>query len=131
MHNEAKRRPSFSFQFFERGDYRHYLLRTCGGLGPISKKTIAKIFVNYPMLILDYLLATENPRAEKNIQILALHVATKRRKTANVGDEKPARNSLDLAQRSLQDVRFVLLGNGQWLPELENLIADCDLVSVS
>ena len=37
------------------------------------------------------------------------HLADERRKTANVCDEKPARNSLDLAQRTLHHVRFVFL----------------------
>ena len=83
------------------------------------------------MLVLDNLLAAQNPRSYKNVQVLTLHLAAERRKTANVCDEKPARNSLDLAQRTLHHIRFVLLRNGDWVSDLENLIADRDLIAVA
>src|SRR2546421_8150233 len=75
MHHEAKRRPFLSLQFLERGDYRRDILRTRGGLGPIRKETIAEVFVNYAVLILDYLFAAKNPCSEKDVQLLALHLA--------------------------------------------------------
>ena len=84
------------------------------------------------MLILDDLIATENPPAEKNIQVLALNVATEGRKAANVRDEKPARDTLDLAQRPLHHVRFVLLlKSASGCRNLKTLIADCDLIPVT
>ena len=107
---------------------------SCGlvvGFAPIRKETIAEIFVNYAVLILDDLLATQNPRSEKKVQILAPHLAAERSKTANVRDKKPAENIFDLRARLLHDVRFVLFRNGDWLPDLENLIADCDLIAVA
>ena len=106
MHDEPKRRSFFSLQFFQRGNYRHNFLRTRVGFAPIRKETIAKIFVNYAVLVLDDLLATQNPRSYKNVQVLTLHLAAERRKTANVCDEKPARNSLDLAQLYLASHPF-------------------------
>ena len=60
---------------------------------PVGKKTIAEIFVNHSVLIFDDLITTENPRAEKNIQVLALDVATEGRKAADVRDEKPTGNT--------------------------------------
>jgi hypothetical protein len=131
MNNEAKFRPFLSLQFFERGDYRHDLLWSRSGLRPIGKKTIAEIFVNYPVLILDDLFGSENPRSEKNIQVLALHPAAEWRKTANIRNKKPAWNILDFPQRSLHNVAFVLLRNAKWPPERENLISDCDLIAVA
>src|SRR5439155_22941533 len=98
MHYKAEVRPAFLLEFFERGDHRHDLFRSRRGVGPIGKKTIAEIFVNNAVLILDDLLASENPCSEKNIQVPALHVAAERRETANVRDEKPARNILDFPQ---------------------------------
>jgi len=86
MNNEAKLRPFFLLQFFERGDYGHDLFWTCRHVGPVGEKTIAQVFVNYPVLILDDLLATKNPRSEKNVQILTLHVTAEGRKIANVCD---------------------------------------------
>ena len=83
------------------------------------------------MVVLDDLLASENPCSEQNVQVLTLHLAAERRKTSNVRDEKPARNILDFAQRSLHQVRFGLLRNREWLPERENLISDCDLIAVA
>jgi hypothetical protein len=74
-----------------------------------GKKTIAEIFVNYPVLILDDLFGSENPRSEKNIQVLALHPAAEWRKTTNIRNKKPAWNILDFPQRSLHHVAFVLL----------------------
>ena len=109
MNNKAKLRPLFSLQFFEGGDDRGDLFRARSGIRPVCKKTIAEIFVNHSVPIFDDLIATENPRTEKNIQVLALNVATEGRKAANVRDEKPTRNLLDFPQRSLHHVRFVLL----------------------
>src|SRR5262249_31319908 len=86
VNNEAKIRPLFLLQFFEAGDYRHDLLRTRLGLGPICKKTIAEIFVNYPVAILDDLFASKNPPSHKNVQVLALHLPAERGKAANVRD---------------------------------------------
>ena len=77
----------------------------------------------------DDLLASENPRSKKNVQVLALHAAAERRETANVRDEKPARNILDFPQRSLRHHRFVFVWNRERLPECENLISDCDLIA--
>jgi len=118
-------------QFFQRGNYRHNLLRTRVGFAPIRKETIAEIFVNYAVLVLDDLLATQNPRSYKNVQVLTLQLAAERRKTANVCDEKPTRNSLDFAQRTLHHLRFVLLRNGDRLSDLESLIPDRDLIAIS
>src|SRR5437667_3222133 len=87
MHNEAKRRPFLSLQFLERGDYRQDVLRARSGIRPISEKTIAKVFVNYSLLILDDLFATKNPRSNKHVQVFALQLAAQRRKTANVRDQ--------------------------------------------
>src|SRR5205814_671895 len=109
MNNEAKFRRFLSLQFFQRGDYRHNLLRAGRGVRLIGKKTIAEIFVNYSVLILDDLLARENQGSEQNIQVLALHLATEWRKTANIRNKKPAWNILDISQRSLHHVAFVLL----------------------
>src|SRR6184192_2443185 len=122
-------------QFFQAEDQiyfasHHDLFRARNDIGPIGKVTIAEIFVNYPVLTLDNLLATKNPRSEKDIQVLALHVATEGRKTTNVRDEKPARNILDFPQRSLRHHRFVFVWNRERLPECENLISDCDLIAV-
>src|SRR4029077_17488139 len=72
-----------------------------------------------------------NPRSYKNVQVLTVQLAAERRKTANVCDEKPVRNSLDFAQRTLHHIRFVLLRNGDRLSDLENLIADRDLIAIS
>jgi hypothetical protein len=83
------------------------------------------------VLILDDLLAGENPRSEKNVQVLALHPAAEGRKTADIRNKKPAWNILDFPQRSLYQRRFVLVRNGNWLPEHENLISDCDLIAVA
>jgi hypothetical protein len=81
--------------------------------------------------IFDDLIATENPPAEKNIQVLALNVTTEGRKAANVCDEKPAGNAFDLSQRTLHHVRSVLLGNRNGLTEGENLISYCDLIAIA
>src|SRR4030095_7664726 len=96
MHNEAERGRLFLLQFFERRDYRHNLLWTCASFGPIGKKTIAKIFVNYPVLIFDNLLATKYPFSEKKIQVLARHLAAEGGKTAKIRDKKPAGDIFDL-----------------------------------
>src|SRR5207248_3350620 len=109
MHYEAEVRPALLLEFCERGDHRHHLLGTRRGAGPIGKKTIAQIFVNNAVVVLDDFLASENPRSKKNVQVLALHAAAERRETANVRDEKPARNILDFPQRSLRHRRFVFL----------------------
>src|SRR5229473_5681437 len=109
MHYEAEIRRLFSLQFLEPGDHHHDLFRSRRGVGPIGKKTIAQIFVNNAVVVLDDLLASENPRSEKNVQVLALHAAAERREIANVRDEKPARNSLDFSQRSLRDDGFVFV----------------------
>ena len=93
-------------RFFERRDHSHDLSRSRRGLGPIGQKTIAEIFINNPVLVLDDLLASENPRSEKNVQVSALHAAAERRETANVRDEKPARNILDFPQRLLRHQRL-------------------------
>src|SRR6478672_7144595 len=130
VHDEPKRRSFFSLQFFQRGNYRHNFLRTRVGFAPIGKETIAKIFINYAVLVLDDLLASQNPRSYKNVQVLTLQLAAERRKTANVCDEKPTRNSLDLARRTLHPIRFVLFRNGDWVSDLENLIADRDLITI-
>src|SRR5207248_11640357 len=82
--NRAKRRRFISLQLLEPWDYRRNPLRTRSGLGPIRKKTITEVFVNYAVLILDYLFAAKNPRSDKNVQVLALHLAAQRRKPANV-----------------------------------------------
>ena len=99
-------------------------------MGPIGQKTIAKVFVNYAVLILDYLFAAKNPRSDKDVQVLALHLPAQRRKTANVRDQQPAGNTLYLPQRPLHYFRLVLFRNGHWLPEREKLIADCDVIPV-
>jgi len=109
MNNEAKLRAFSSLQFFKRRDYRYNLLWTGRGVRPIGKKTIPEIFVHNTVAALDDLLASRNPRSEKNIQVLALHMPAEGRKTANVRDQKPTGNILDLPQRSLEYVRLVLL----------------------
>ena len=83
------------------------------------------------MVVLDDLLATENSRSEKNVQVLALHAAAQRREIANVRDEKPARNVLDFPQRSLRQRRFVFVGNFLWLTKSENVIANCNLIVIA
>ena len=108
MNNEAKLRPFFPLQFFERGDHRHDLFRSCRGVGPIGKKTVAEIFVNNTVAALDDLFATKNPRSNKHVQVFALQLAAQRRKTANVRDQEPAGNILELSQRPLHHVRLVL-----------------------
>src|SRR5215471_14273540 len=57
VNNEAKLEPFFSFQCFERRNYRRDLLCSRSDLAPIDKKTVAEILVNYPVVILDYLFA--------------------------------------------------------------------------
>src|SRR5947209_4175464 len=109
MHYEAEVRPALLLEFCERGDHRHDFFPSRPGLGPIGEKTIAQVFVNNAVVVLDDLLASENPRSEKNVQVLALHPAAERRETANVRDEKPARNILDFPQRSLGYHRFVFV----------------------
>src|SRR5882724_1184940 len=109
MHYEAEVPPALLLEFFERGDYRHDLFRSRRGVGPIGKKTVTQIFVNRAVLILDDLLAGENPRTEKNVQVIALHAAAERRETTNVRDEKPARNVLDFPQGSLRHHVFVFV----------------------
>src|SRR5207247_10381281 len=104
INNEAKFRRFLSLQFFQRGDYRHNLLRAGRGVRPIGKKTIAEILVNYSVLILDDLLARENPGSEQNIQVLALHLATEWRKTANIRKQTAGWNSLEFPQRTSQHV---------------------------
>src|ERR1700746_2067898 len=101
MYDKSKRRPFVSLQLFERGDYRHNPFWGRAGLAPISKKTVPKIFVNYPVLILDDLLATKNPRAKKEVQVFAPHLLAERGKAADVRNQKPAWNFLDLSQCSL------------------------------
>src|SRR5207247_10917741 len=108
VNNEAKIWRLFPLQFFQRGDHRHDFLRNCCGVGPIGKKTIAEIFVNYAAMSFDDLLASKNPRSEENIQVLALHVAAERRKTANVRDEKPASDILDFPQSSFHYRRLII-----------------------
>ena len=83
------------------------------------------------MATLDDLLASKNPCSNQNVQVLTLHLAAERRKTSDVRDQKPARDILDFAQCSLQQVRFGLPRNGDWLPERQNLISDCDLIAVA
>src|SRR5437867_13034707 len=129
MHNKSKRRPYLTLQYIERKEYRQDVLRTRSGIRPISEKTIAKVFVNYSLLILDDLFATKNPRSNKHVQVFSLQLAAQRRKTANVRDQEPTGNILELPQRPLHHVRLVFLRNGKWLAELENLIADCDLIA--
>src|SRR5438046_1438893 len=87
MHYEAEVRRAFLLEFCERGDHRHDFFPSRRGVGPIGKKTIAQIFVNNAVVVLDDFLASKNPRSEKNVQVLALHPAAKRRETANVRDD--------------------------------------------
>src|SRR6266478_7271447 len=103
MHYGAEIWRLFPLQFLERGDHHHDLFRSRRGVGPIGKKTIAQVFVNYPVVALDDFLAIENPRSEKNVQVRALHAAAERRETANVRDEKPAKNIRNFPRRSLRD----------------------------
>ena len=77
--------------------------------GQYARKPSPRYLLIIPWLIFDDLLATKNPCSNKNLQVLALHLAAERRKTADVRDEKPARDILDFAQCSLHHVRFVLL----------------------
>src|SRR5262249_13647980 len=104
-----KGRPFFPLQFLKRRDYRHDFVGTCVGFRPIGEETIPKIFVNGAVVILDDLLARKNPSAEEKVQVLAPHFSAERGEPANVSDEKPARNSLDLAKCPLYHIRFVLL----------------------
>src|SRR4030095_7440966 len=103
VHNDAKSRRLLSLQFLECGDYRHNLLRTRLGLGPVRKETIAEIFVYYAVLIFDYFFATKNPCSEENVQILALHLPAKRCKRSKVCDKKPTEHVFDLPERLLHD----------------------------
>src|SRR5260370_39458763 len=107
MHYEAKIWRLFSLQFLECGDHHHDLFRSRRGVGPIGKKTIAQIFVNNSVVVLNDLLAIENPCSEKNVQVLALHAAAERRETANVRNEEPAWNILDFPQRLSRHRRSV------------------------
>src|SRR5260370_29493357 len=84
MHYQAEVRLAFLVEICERGDHRHDFFPSRRGVGPIGKKTIAQIFVNNAVVVLDDLLASENPRSEKNDQVIALLPAAKRRETANV-----------------------------------------------
>src|SRR5205814_2641313 len=59
--------------------------------------------------------------SNQNLQVLTLHLTAERGKTTNVRDQKPARNILDFAQCSLQQVHFGLPRTGDWLPERQNL----------
>src|SRR5262245_11378647 len=131
MNNEAKLRRSFSLQFFEGGDHRHHLFRSRRGSGPISKKTITKVFINCSVLTLDNLLAIENPRTEKNIQVLGLHVTAERCEIPNICHQKPARNFLNLSQRALHHLAFELLRDRNRLPERENLITNGYVIAVT
>src|ERR1043166_7066703 len=101
MHNKTKGRRFFSLQFFERKNYVHNHWRSRTGLGPIGKKTVPKVFVNYAVLTFNDLLATKNPRAKKDVQVFAPHLLAERGKAADVGDKKPARNTLNFPQRPL------------------------------
>ena len=92
MHDNAEIGRVSCLKFFERQDHRGDPFRIGRGIGPVSKKTIAEVFVNYAVLILDDLFTTKDPGAEKNVQVLALHLAAEGRKATNVRDEKPTRN---------------------------------------
>jgi len=107
MHYDAEIWRLFSLQFLERGDHHHDLFRSRRVVGPIGKKAIAQVFVNNSVVVLNDLLSIENPRSEKNVQVLALHAAAERRETANVRHDKPARNIRNFPQRSLRHRRFV------------------------
>ena len=124
-------RPPFLLQFFQRRDQGHHLFRSCRGVGPIRKKTVTQVFVNYPVLILDDLLAVKDPGTKKDIQVLGLHVTDERCEIPNICDEKPARNFSDLSQRTLHQLGFVLLRDRNRLSERENLIANGYLIAVT
>jgi hypothetical protein len=109
VHDEPKCRSFFSLQFFQRGNYRHNLLRTRVGFAPIGKETIAEIFVNYAALFFDYLFATKNPRSEEKVQILTSRLPAERCKPSKVCDKKLTENIFDLPGCLLHDVRLILL----------------------
>src|SRR5215467_5333762 len=109
MHDEVKNRRFLSLQFLQRGDYRHYLLQTRLGLGPIREKTIAEIFVNYAALVFDYFFATKNPRSEEVVQVPTLHLPAEGCEPSKVCDKEPTKNVFDIPGRLLHDIRFVLL----------------------
>ena len=75
MHDNAEIGRVSCLKFFERQDRRGDLFRIGHGIGPVSKKTIAEVFVNNAVMALYNFFTNGDPAAEKRLQSLALHSA--------------------------------------------------------
>jgi hypothetical protein len=58
-------------------------------------------------------------------------MAAERCEIPNICEQKPAGNFLNLPQRALHHLRFVLLRDRNWLSERENLVANGYVIAVS
>ena len=75
MHDNAEIGRVSCLKFFERQDHRGDPFRIGRGIGPVSKKTIAEVFVNNAVMALYNFFTNGDPAAEKRRQSLALHSA--------------------------------------------------------
>ena len=96
-------------QFFQRANHGGDFFRLGFSIRPIGKKAVAQIFIYDAVMLLDDLLTGGNPRAEKRFHAFALHVAAERSEIANICDEEPTRDVLNLPEGLLCDDGFVFL----------------------
>src|SRR5439155_3909482 len=109
MDHYPKVRRVLLLQFFQRVNHGGDFFRLRFGIRPIGEKAVAQIFIYDAVMLLDDLLASRDPRSEERFHAFALHAAAERSEIANICDEEPTRDVLNLPEGLLCDDGFVFL----------------------
>src|SRR5437016_10686637 len=96
MDHNPKVRRALLLQFFQRANHCGDFFRLRFSIRPVSEKAVAQIFIYDAVMFLDDLLTGGNPGAEQRLHASALHAATERSEIANICDEEPTKDILNL-----------------------------------